>query len=812
LCLFLISKKHANSRHTFGASVYKPFSPDGREIERRTSGKCTIFVIASSENGAPWIDCFSLFEQVNTPAMHKGRGRFAEVIIPSPLKEPLTYEVPADLQLKIGMRVVVPVGRRRVTGIVADFTDDSPVERLKAIVEVPDDRPVLDAASIRLAHWIAKYYLSSIGEVVTAMMPSHLRSESRRVVAAKAGEFAVEGLGRKILDELRRSKTPVALRSLARKFPRGGFYPALEALAGLGALEIRERARRRKKKKDSTSEPPAASELILTDEQQRAGEAIEESLGAGGFKPFLLYGVTGSGKTEVYLRAMERARRAGKQSLILVPEISLTPQLLDRLQARFPGRVGVLHSALTHGEHWEEWWRIIRGEVDVVVGARSAIFAPLPEIGLIVVDEEHDPSYKQEEGLRYNARDVAVVRAKFLDCPVILGSATPAIESYENCRGGRYTLLELKHRVERRPLPEVTTVDLRDAWSGETGGRPAERSKVPLLSPLLIEALRENLARNRQSLVFLNRRGFANFLQCRLCGFVLRCAHCSVTLTFHKRESIALCHHCGWRCAAPDACPHCHQAAFLPVGFGTEQLEQELSELFPEARSARMDRDTTVRRGSQERIIRQWERGEIDILMGTQMITKGHDVSGVTLVGAILADLSLNLPDFRAAERTFQLLSQVAGRAGRGNDPGRVIVQTYNPDHYALRHVLTHDYTGFFAAEVEFRRALNYPPFSRLVHLRLEGPKAREIEDKAKLLGEWLRDECRRHAPSYPDIEVLGPAPAPIMKLRGRFRWQMLLKGRQAPPLLALAAGAQARLPRTNRVRLHIDVDPYNML
>ena len=742
--------------------------------------------------------------------MHKDRGRFAEVIIPSPLKESLTYSIPSDLTLAVGMRVVVPVGRRRVTGVVVDLPAESRIERLKMILEAPDQQPVMDRTLLHLARWISNYYLSPIGEVLATMMPAHLRSESRRVVTAKKGDFNIDGLEGKILDELRRSKLPVPLKVLARKFSRGGFYAALDALARLGAVEIRDRARRQKKKKETSAEETTEnSSLSLTDEQQAAFDAVDAGLSAAEFKTFLLYGVTGSGKTEVYLRAMERARAAGKQSLILVPEISLTPQLLDRLQSRFPGRVGVLHSALTHGAHWEEWWRMIRREVDVVVGARSAIFAPLPDLGLIVVDEEHDPSYKQEEGLRYNARDIAVVRAKLLGCPVVLGSATPAIESFENCRSGRYKLLELKHRVERRPLPEVTTVDLRATW--DDNGRSKD-ARPPLLSTALAQALRDNLARGRQSLVFLNRRGFANFLQCRPCGFVLRCNHCSVTLTFHKGEGAVLCHHCGWRRAAPDACPHCNHTAFLPVGFGTEQLEEEITALFPEARIARMDRDTTGRRGSHERLIRQWQKGELDILIGTQMITKGHDVYGVTLVGAVLADLSLNLPDFRAAERTFQLLSQVAGRAGRGNDPGRVIIQTYDPDHYTLSHVLAHDYMGFFAAEVEFRRALNYPPFSRLVHLRLEGPRPLEIEHQAKSLGEWLREQCRRKASTYREIEVLGPAPAPILKLRGRYRWQILLKGKQTQPLLALAAGARALMPRTSHARLHIDVDPYSML
>jgi len=456
-------------------------------------------------------------------------------------------------------------------------------------------------------------------------------------------------------------------------------------------------------------------------------------------------------------------------------------------------------AALTQAERWRQWWRILRGNVEVVVGARSAVFAPLPDLGLIIVDEEHDPSYKQEEGLRYQARDLAVVRAKLAGCPVILGSATPAVESFENCRQGRYRLLELTQRVERRPLPFVEIVDLRE-----------EVNRSSHFSSKLTEALQENFARGKQSLVFLNRRGFANFLQCRLCGFVLRCPHCSVTLTYHLGHKSLFCHHCGLRKPAGDQCPGCANAALTGMGFGTEKIERELLRLMPGARIARMDRDTTRRRGSQERLIRQWQKGEIDILVGTQMITKGHDVARVTLVGVVLADLSLNLPDFRAAERTYQLLAQVAGRAGRGEEPGRVIIQTYMPDHYALRHVANHDYKGFFASEIEFRQALNYPPFSRLIHLRLDGAKPQEARAKATLLGESLRK--RQREAGFHKTEVLGPAPAPIEKLRGRYRWQILLKGERSPLLARLASGAQELLPRSHATRLHIDVDPYDML
>ena len=753
--------------------------------------------------------------------MPRQEGRFVQVIVPSPIKEPLTYEAPPDLRdrLEIGLRVIVPMGTRRVTGVVLNFSSDTRLKQVKAIAKIVDDQPVMDDALLRLSQWVAQYYLGSIGEVLATVLPPGMRKESRRTITVTPGQFPVAGkLQKKILTALRERKGTVTVKSLARRFPGSGFYRAVEALEKAGMIKIREAPIRPAKDKSPNSAPretakfPSVQDLFLTSEQQKALDAVGERLHQGGFQSFLLYGVTGSGKTEIYLRAMELVRRAKKRSLILVPEISLTPQMLDRLHERFPGRVGVLHSALTPSERWAQWWRILRGDVDVVVGARSAVFAPLPDLGLIVVDEEHDPSYKQEEGLRYNARDVAVVRAKLLGCPVILGSATPAIESFENCRAGRYELLELTQRVEQRSMPEVATVDLRLKAAEVEKLLDHETPHTHVLSPLLKQALKENLARGRQSLIFLNRRGFANFLQCRICGFVLRCSHCSVAMTFHRTQESVLCHHCGARKPAPDVCPGCGQAALVPIGSGTEQLEQELQQLLPEARIARMDRDTTGKRGSQERLIRQWEGGKIDVLVGTQMITKGHDVSGVTLVGAVLADHSLNLPDFRATERTFQLLSQVSGRAGRGQDAGRVIIQTYNPDHYVFQHVRTHDYKRFFATELEFRRALNYPPFSRLVHLRFEGPRAPEIESRAKTLGNWLRAECRRRPATYSDIEVLGPAPAPIAKLRGRYRWQILLKGKKTQSLLRLAGQAKTALPGSRHVRLHIDVDPHNML
>jgi primosomal protein N' (replication factor Y) (superfamily II helicase) len=761
--------------------------------------------------------------------MSKEAGRFARVVIPKPLRDALTYKVPEPLydQIAVGMRVLIPLGKRKVTGVVLELMQETPITGTREILAALDERPILDRKLLELSQWIAQYYLVSLGDVFGALLPPSLRREIQRTIVLKPGKFSVsDPLEQRILDRLEQSQGRISVKSLTRELTGGSLYDAIERLESMGALEIRERLPgHRRKTKETLMETDAAPALeiqtrfILSSEQAHSLATISDRLERGGYETFLLHGVTGSGKTEVYLRAMEQTQRARRSCLILIPEISLTPQLIDRLNARFPGKVGILHSALSAAERWTQWWRIVRGNVDVVVGARSAVFAPLPNLGLIIVDEEHDSSYKQEEGLRYNGRDVAVVRGKLLGCPVVLGSATPAIESYQNSLDGRYRLLEMTQRIYQRPLPSVETIDLRKKIGSSrhcdggvvpgTAPRPGNRQ---LLSDRLAKLLKENHQASRQSLIFLNRRGFSNFLQCSVCGYVLRCSYCSVTLTFHKRQKNVCCHHCDFRRAASEACPECGNLTLGGFGVGTEQIEEELHRLVPEARIARMDRDTTSKRGAHEKLIRSWEKGEIDILVGTQMITKGHDVTGVTLVGALLADLSLNLPDFRAGERTFQLLSQVAGRSGRGHDPGTVIIQTYAPDHYAIRHLISHDYTRFFTAEIEFRRALYYPPFSRLVCLKLDGPKLEEVEKKARMLGTTLQNRISRSSTGREKIEILGPAPAPIEKLRNRYRWQLLLKGKQSSALLDLAKQAREALPRSRTVRLHIDVDPYNML
>jgi primosomal protein N' (replication factor Y) (superfamily II helicase) len=759
-----------------------------------------------------------LYGTSNSPNMNNSATKFARVAIPSRLSQPLTYAIPDDLRerIAIGMRVLIPLAKRQVTGVILELLDATPLTQTKPILSLPDDIPVIGPALLLLGQWIAHYYLATLSEVLAAILPSSLRREGQRTVSFGGEEISTcDPVEHQILDLLRQNKRGLNVKTLTRQISSGNVHQALERLQSRGAVVIHDRmpGRRRKKPVEifepSPEIPPKESSFTLTPEQQAALVTINERRQRGGFEVFLLHGVTGSGKTEVYLRAMEQTRQAGSQSLVLIPEISLTPQLIDRLSARFPGRVGILHSALTGAERWSQWWRIARGDADVVIGARSAVFAPLPRLGLIIVDEEHDPSYKQEEGLRYNGRDVAVMRGKLLACPVILGSATPAVESYENCRQGRYRLCEITGRVQSRPMPKIELVDLRAqgkiSWDKDAG---AHR----LISQELADALRQNYDKARQSLIFLNRRGFANFLQCRLCGHILHCPYCSVTLTLHLQRRDLCCHHCNFRRPVIEVCPECGKSALSGIGSGTEQIEQALRQIVPDARIARMDRDTTSKRGSQEALIRRWQRGEIDIMLGTQMVTKGHDVSGVTLVGALLADMSLNLPDFRAAERTFQLLSQVAGRSGRGEEPGRVIVQTYTPKHYTMRHLLHHDYQAFFAEEIAFRRALNYPPFSRLVSLRIDGPKAQDVEVKAKTLAHSLRGELARNSRWRQEIEILGPAPAPILKLRNRYRWQLLLKGKQSGALLDLAGHARGLLPRSRVNRLHIDVDPYSML
>lgn len=543
--------------------------------------------------------------------------------------------------------------------------------------------------------------------------------------------------------------------------------------------------------------PPPAQ---LTDEQNEVLAQLLPAVARKKFIPFLLHGITGSGKTEIYLQACQKTIQTGRTVLVLVPEIALASQLEAHFYSRFGRQVALLHSGLSDGERFDQWRRIMGGRAKIVIGARSAIFAPLSDPGLIIVDEEHDGAYKQEDTLRYQARDMAVLRGKLQDCPVLLGSATPSLTSFHHARSGKYQLLNLTKRIENRSLPDVTIIDLKSA--AKTGSPHA------FFSEELLDALRENLAAGNQSIIFLNRRGYANLMICADCGSPVKCLHCDISLTLHKGRGQLCCHYCGFTAKSAIICPACLSPRVKEIGFGTERLEEALTSEFPLARIARLDRDTSTSRKKFLKILKDVHQQRIDILVGTQMITKGHHFPHVTLVGVIWADAGLGIPDFKAGERTFQLISQVTGRAGRGDKPGRVFIQTHQPDHYALINARRHDYSSFYEKEISLRKILFYPPFSRLINLRFSGDNGTKVEDAAK---ETARAANALAAPFR--VTVLGPSPAPLAKLRDKYRWQLLLKGEDSTALHALyrqlATRPDCRLPG---VDLQVDVDPESML
>lgn len=539
--------------------------------------------------------------------------------------------------------------------------------------------------------------------------------------------------------------------------------------------------------------------LPLSAPQREALGEIAAAATSGRYIPFLLFGVTGSGKTEIYLQAIEGIVTQGRQALVLVPEIALTPRAAERFRARFGDRVALFHSALAPGERLDQWLRIRGGEADIVVGARSAVFAPLPRLGMVVVDEEHDPAYKQEESPRYHGRDVALLRGQMWSCPVLLGSATPSLESFHRSSVGAYRLLSLPERIGEGALPQVTVVDLR---------QEPKRPRQPLIFSRILEGrIRERLDRQEQVLLLLNRRGYATSLLCRDCGHILRCPHCNVALTLHRAARLLRCHYCTHQRRPPDRCPECRGPTLRQLGMGTEQVEGELRTLFPHARIARMDRDTTAGRHGHHFLLQRLERGELDILIGTQMIAKGHDYPNVTLVGVLSADVGLNLPDFRAGERTFALLTQMVGRSGRGPLRGVAVIQTYNPDHYCIQAALNQDFLSFTREELERRQERHLPPFTRVIRVLFSSPNESAAAEAAHRLGLCLR---QNEGP----IEIDGPAPAPLARLRNRFRWHLFVKGAPDAPLREHLSKALEAFPtaRGGSISLEIDVDPVDTL
>lgn len=546
---------------------------------------------------------------------------------------------------------------------------------------------------------------------------------------------------------------------------------------------------------------PEITDLILTDEQTLVLNEIEKSLQTNKYKAFLLHGVTGSGKTEIYIRAMKHALDDGKSSLMLVPEIALTPVFSRRLRAVFGDDVAILHSNLSTGERFDEWRRIRRGDARIVIGTRSAVFAPLQNLGLIIVDEEHDGSYRQHENPFYNGRDVAVVRANFANATVVLGSATPALETFHNSNIGKYSYLQLPNRIGNRPLAKAEIVDMRDVFR--------ESGKDPIFSPKLIEAIEETHSKGEQSIILLNRRGFSQFVLCRSCGETIRCRNCDITLTYHRRDARLVCHYCNHKQKVPHNCPNCKSQYLYFMGEGTEQIEDILKRKFSQLRIARIDRDTTKRRKEFEQVLERFSENEIDMLVGTQMLAKGHDFPNVTLVGVISVDAGLALPDFRSAERTFQLLTQVAGRAGRGDLQGRVLIQTYYPDHYALKHSQTQNYDAFYNEEIQFRRNLAYPPFVAIASILIKHPNYNYAFDNAQII-----KDCLTKADNEKACRILGIAPAPLARLKGEFRLQILLKAQNRTKLRQTLDFAlhEAELKFCDLRIVSVEIDPINLL
>ena len=739
---------------------------------------------------------------------------YCDVSLPLPLDQPFTYRLPETLRHRVrtGCRVLVPLGKRTLAGVVlrAHAEETQPSPATKEVLRLLDEEPVLEADLLHLGRWISSYYCAPLGETLRAMTP--LAADIRRgkvysLTSAghdAARQFHFDGEEPDPAGQLLRllDARPLTAAYLARKVEKAASI--LRSLEKKGLVESEDRTAERRHRAPA-AETPASPPLpprpphALNPHQQQAFDCIRDALQAGAFRPFLLEGVTGSGKTEVYLRAIDAALARGRSALMLVPEIGLTPAVAAQFHQRFGERVAILHSAFHDTERAQQWRRIRAGAAGVVIATRSGVFAPLQNLGLIVVDEEHDQSYKQQESPRYHGRDVAVVRARDSRAVIVLGSATPSLETRYNAERGKYTRLELPERIERRPLPEVALIDMRQEF--------LETRKQATFSRALVDAVTARLANGEQTMLLMNRRGFSSFAACRACGERLECANCSVTLTYHRRDRRMLCHYCNYQARVPDRCPKCDSEYMQFLGAGSERVEEELHAAFPRARIARLDRDTVRGKRDYETILSGFREGSFDILVGTQMIAKGHDIPNVTLVGIVNADIGLGLPDFRAAERTFQLLTQAAGRAGRGETPGIVLVQTINPEHYAIRCAAAQNYEMFYAKEIEFRRMMWYPPFGALANVVVRAAREEDALARSGALGRLLQ-------PAPEGVKVLGPAPAAMARLKNEYRYQMLLKTSTRSRLSEILAEIRgfAVAEHWPAASLFIDVDPMSLL
>ncbi len=782
-------------------------------------------------------------------------------------------------------------------GWVVEHGGATEVTGIKAVRAVLDEEPSVSEALLELARWMSGYYVTPLGLVIRASLPSVLSDVSRSYLAATGAPYTskLRPRAQRVLDWLTEREGATRMKSARQALSMGSIWPEVRTLVAAGLVTHRVvppsdarvrtrrvvrverelhtlldrenvfgRARRQSEAYDALLarggsaelswltgdagfsrgvvtgleekglvsladeeevrdpfarvEPPAVPSFTLTPDQTRALDTLRRGLGTRSSKPFLLQGVTGSGKTIVYIEVIREALREGRGAIVLVPEISLTPQTVSRFRAHFGEEVAVLHSGLSAGERYDAWRLLRSGQRRVAVGARSAIFAPMARLGVVVVDEEHDGSYKQADAPRYNARDLAVVRAKAEGAVCILGSATPSLESWHNATTGKFERILLPERVGGGRLPDVRVVDMRSGGAKEGRSEVQSGRTHTVLSDELVDAVRVRLARREQVILLLNRRGYSAFVQCRECGEVEQCDNCSISLTYHRSTRRVMCHHCRYEAAAPSRCPRCGSDDLSFRGLGTEQVERVTTESFPSARVARMDVDTTSGKWAHQRILERFERGEIDILLGTQMIAKGLDFPRVTLVGVVNADVGMHLPDFRASERTFQLLSQVAGRAGRSALSGEVLVQTALPDHYVVQAAVRHDTEGFARQELEERRSAEYPPHNRLMNVVVSSPDQELAAETATRAADWVRGTIERWGRS-PDTRfavgvarVTGPAPSPIERLHGRWRWHFLLRSAHPSALGAVGRAFSTHFRPPAEVRIVLDRDPVALL
>jgi primosomal protein N' (replication factor Y) len=818
---------------------------------------------------------------------------FVEVAVPLHVSTTFIYRLPPDLRelAQVGCRIVVPLGRKIVTGYIVDLLDqlgdriNLDESDIKEAREILDPLPLVTPELIELTRWVAEYYLAPWGEVIKAALPPGIsptidpflsltplgqtefqalsaeepRSSRQRLLQliGEAGEISLAQLGARLglapatrltsaleRDGLVEIKQRSGTDFVKAKFQRrvrlvaqpeavpetegrklsSAQTKVLAALAGHDSLTFTDLLARAKVGSSAVT-TLAKKKLVevfeqrlrrdplgkatwdqrqdyeLTPDQERVLAEIDQPLRTRAYAPFLLHGVTGSGKTEVYIRAMRVALSLGRSALMLVPEIALTPVFSRRLRLHFADRVAIFHSALSRGERFDEWTRVRNGDARVVIGTRSAVFAPVKDLGLVIVDEEHESTYRQQDSPHYNGRDTAIVRAQKESAVVILGSATPSLESFHNAQTGKYRYLQMPSRLGNRPLAAAEIIDMRAAF--------ARQRKPAIFSEELLQAIRKTHAKQEQSIILLNRRGYSSFVLCRSCGESIQCPNCDVTLTYHRNERVIICHYCNHREAAPLQCPSCAGKYIYYVGEGTQQIEEELKTLFPALRIARIDRDTSARRGFFEKSLLEFGAGTIDMLVGTQILAKGHDFPNVTLVGVISVDAGMALPDFRAAEKTFQLLTQVAGRAGRGDRKGEVLIQTYHPYHYALRHASAQDYAGFYEEEIRHRENHNYPPFVALASLLVHGPDLTKVRADAGELRKELDSANEERL-----ARILGPAPAPLARLKGEFRVQILIKCRNRRELRKIIDNALKSLAarKINLRAINVEIDPVSVM